>query len=154
MNKDLSLLIIHVLQVSGLQDLIGDNLVIDLSRDLLSVSPSGYVIRTSLSDEGGESQPCVLKRCDVVDQNPPDLARLQHPHVVHLIGFWIEEKYLFLVMEVLDGDLDNLIFRTKSATPLSLHVAVDLMLQIAEACFTCMKWASHIHSSVTMYCSS
>ncbi|KAG0610859.1 hypothetical protein M758_7G097600 [Ceratodon purpureus] len=120
------------MEEAGNPNLVEDKLVIDLSQDLLSVSSTGYVIRTSCS--GGQRLPCALKRIDVEGNSVSDLVRLEHPHVVQLIHYWIEERYLFLIMELMDGDLAKLMARTKKARacPFSLHVTVDLMLQIAK----------------------
>jgi serine/threonine protein kinase len=122
-------------KVSGKPDSIGQYLKIDLTRDILGVSSTGFVIRTCCSDEQGvSSRPCALKRIQTVDEEPPDLAKLLHENVVRLMHHWTEERALFLVMELMDGDLAMLMAGTKraGASPFSLSVAVDIMLQIAK----------------------
>ena len=122
-------------KVSGKPDFIRQYLTIDLTRDILDVSPTGYVIRTSCSDEqASPSRPCALKRIQTTDEEPPDLAKLSHENVVQLLHHWTEEGDLFLLMELMDGDLSMLMEGTRSAgaSPISLLVAVDIMLQIAK----------------------
>jgi hypothetical protein len=124
---------------------IQDYLEIDLTQDLLGASSTGYVIRTTCSD--GQGGFCALKKINTVDAKPPDIARLRHPHIVHLKHYWREECDLrdevaesksrfmtFLVMELMDGDLAKFMKRTKKVgvAPFSLPVAVDVMLQIAK----------------------
>jgi hypothetical protein len=75
-------------KVSGKPDSIGQYLKIDLTRDILGVSSTGFVIRTCCSDEQGvSSRPCALKRIQTVDEEPPDLAKLLHENVVRLTCF-------------------------------------------------------------------
>ncbi|KAG0620725.1 hypothetical protein M758_4G238100 [Ceratodon purpureus] len=137
-------------QDDGKPSSIQDYLEIDLTQDLLGASSTGYVIRTTFSDGQGGSYFCALKRINIMDEKSPDLARLWHPHVVHLIHYWREKSgacdevrgwmpksntfMIFLVMELMDGDLTKLMTSTKKAgvAPFSLSVAVDLMLQIAK----------------------
>ena len=118
-----------------------DHITIDLFQDMLGVSDKGWVIRTQYFGEE-----CAMKRLDIsttelndgTNVQPPDLARLWHPHIVNLMDYWTEESYLFLVMELMDGDLAELIAnksRTgsdKTKSPFSLVEAVDIMLQIAK----------------------
>ncbi|KAG0581223.1 hypothetical protein KC19_4G233800 [Ceratodon purpureus] len=143
-----------ILQDTGKPSSIHDYLEIDLTQDLLGASSTGYVIRTTVSDERGETYACALKRTNAVDEKPPDLARLWHPHVVHLRYYWREgggrhdeeiggsspnssTSMTFMVMELMHGDLAKLIkTRTKKAAgsaPFMFPVAVDLMLQIAKS---------------------
>ena len=118
-----------------------DHITINLFQDMLGVSDKGWVIRTESSGKD-----CALKRLDISttecydDTNfkPPDLARLRHPHIVDLMHYWTEHSYLFLVMELMDGDLAELIANKsrkgpdKTKAPFSLVEAVDIMLQIAK----------------------
>ncbi|KAG0610872.1 hypothetical protein M758_7G098500 [Ceratodon purpureus] len=120
---------------SGKPESIGQYLTINLTQDILGVSSTGYVIRTSCSDgQAAASRPCALKRTSTMDEEPPDLAKLSHDNVVQLMHYWIEERDLFLVMELMDGDLALLMEGTKrpGVSPFSLSVAVDIMVQIAE----------------------
>ena len=118
-----------------------DHITIDLFQDILGVSDKGWVIRTWYKETE-----CAMKRLEVstteindgTNVKPPDLARLWHPHIVDLVDYWTEESYLFLVMELMDGDLAELIAnksRTgsdKTKSPFTLVEAVDIMLQIAK----------------------
>ena len=103
-------------------------LTIDLTQDLLGVSHRGWVIRTTLGQE-----PCVLKRTNSEECEPPELAQLWHPHIVHLIHYWREPRtqYLFLVMELMDGDLARYM-KQSPKPPFSMPVAIDVMLQIVK----------------------
>ena len=139
-----------VLQYSGKPRSIQDYLEIDLTQDLLGASSTGYVIRTTFSDGQGGSYSCALKRFNVMDEKPPDLARLWHPNVVRLKHYWREGGgrndevicgsipkstfMTFLVMELMHGDLAKLMTSTKKAgaAPFTLPVAIDIMLQIAK----------------------
>jgi len=118
-----------------------EHITIDLFQDMLGVSDKGWVIRTQYLGEL-----CAMKRLEISttelndgsNVKPPDLARLWHPHIVKLMDYWTEKSYLFLVMELMDGDLAELI-ANKSRTVLdktkslfSLVEAVDIMLQIAK----------------------
>lgn len=120
----------------GKPDSIGQYLTIDLTKDILGVSSTGYVVRTGCaSDEpAASSRPCALKRIQTMGEEPPDLARLSHENVVQLMHYWTEEKDMFLVMELMDGDLAMLMEEAKGAgaSAFSMSVAVDMMLQIAK----------------------
>ena len=107
---------------------IGYELTIDLTQDLLGVSHRGWVVRTSLGQE-----PCVLKRINSEECEALDLAQLWHPHIVHFIHYWREPptQYLFLVMELMDGDLARYI-KQSPKPPFSMPVAIDVMLQIVK----------------------
>ncbi|KAG0617168.1 hypothetical protein M758_5G169600 [Ceratodon purpureus] len=144
--------------VFGKPTWIGHYAKINLTRDILGVSSTGYVIRIRCSD-----QEYALKRTYTTTEEPPDLAGLKHPHVVDLKRYWTERideeelrpgvnklgsvssRYLFLVMELMDGDLAQLMAEAKRAAvqPFSLRVAVDIMLQIARG-------MRHVHSVVSV----
>ncbi|KAG0612363.1 hypothetical protein M758_6G021700 [Ceratodon purpureus] len=110
--------------------LIKEELTLDLARDILGVSQTGsWVIRTNI-----QGVDCALKRIDNGDGEQPLIARLSHPHVVQLMHYWRKGKYLFLAMELMEGDLTDLLTRHKRANEslLSLPMAVDIMLQTAK----------------------
>jgi serine/threonine protein kinase len=57
-------------------------------------------------------------------------ARVSHPHVVHVTDVGTEQGAPFLVMELLTGE--SLEEKLEREGPLSLSVAVDLVLQVLE----------------------
>ncbi|KAH8958278.1 hypothetical protein BDL97_06G015500 [Sphagnum fallax] len=62
------------------------------------------------------------------------LVGLSHPNIVPLFCYAINKHYCSLVMELMDGDLRDLMQTNleSSETPFELCEAVDIMLQIAE----------------------
>ncbi|KAG0602912.1 hypothetical protein M758_10G051000 [Ceratodon purpureus] len=102
---------------------------VDLTQVILGVSHSALVIKCE--DSGKEY---ALKRVNGLDLKQPILAHLFHPHVVRLLDFWRENGFLFLAMELMEGDLAELIARRlkESKMPFTMDVAVDFMLQIAK----------------------
>jgi tRNA A-37 threonylcarbamoyl transferase component Bud32 len=67
------------------------------------------------------------------------MAKLNHPGIVPMVGVTShpDDGRPCLIMELMSGDLDHLIV---SRPRFSLHVSVDIMLQIAEA-------MQHIHNA-------
>ena len=66
------------------------------------------------------------------------MARLNHPGIVSLVGVCSDpDKRLCLIMELMSGDLRELIHHRSR---FSLHVSVDIILQIAEA-------MQHVHNA-------
>ena len=59
------------------------------------------------------------------------LARVQHPNVVHLIGYAHSRDEMLVFMEPMHEDLQHLIER--NTRPFPLLVAIDILLQIVEA---------------------
>jgi serine/threonine protein kinase len=76
------------------------------------------------------------------------LARLQHPNVVRFIGYAFKGREHFIVAELMSMDLrrylEENVHEGQSSPPLSLLLAVDIMLQLAEA----MKY---LHESGVMH---
>jgi serine/threonine protein kinase len=60
------------------------------------------------------------------------LARLRHPNVVQFIGYAVKPNQLMIVMELMQMDLATYL-QSQSELPLPLLLAVDIMLQLAEA---------------------
>ena len=66
------------------------------------------------------------------------MAKLNHPGVVPLVGVTLHPDIgPCLIMELMSGDLNDLIYNRRR---FSLHVSVDIMLQIGEA-------MQHIHNA-------
>jgi len=70
------------------------------------------------------------------------LASLRHPNVVQFVGYAVKENQHYIITELMSKDLWMYL---KENAPLSLPLAVDIMLQIAEG----MKY---LHESGVMYC--
>lgn len=110
--------------------LIEEEITMDLTRDFLGASQSGsWVIRTKC-----QGVDCALKRVNGGISVQPAIAHLSHPHIVQLMHYWRKDEDMFLVMELMEGDLTDLLSRHKRANEslLSLPVAVDIMLQTAK----------------------
>jgi len=63
------------------------------------------------------------------------LRRCSHPHILQSLWYWKEEKNSHILMQKMPEDLDKHVSRKK----LDLHVAIDVMLQIAKA----MRYLHH-----------
>jgi serine/threonine protein kinase len=74
-------------------------------------------------------------------------ARLRHPNVVQFIGYAAKKSQHMIVSELMSKDLRSYLDETVHQTrpPLSLLLAVDIMLQIGEG----MKY---VHQSGMMHC--
>jgi serine/threonine protein kinase len=69
------------------------------------------------------------------------LKRCHHPHIVKFFWYW-EDKTSHLMMEWMPKNLSTHIktqVRGKHGTPFKLHVAIDIMLQVANA----MRYLHH-----------
>jgi hypothetical protein len=73
---------------------------------------------------------------DIVQKEAKLQARLQHPNVVQFIGYAAKESQHMIVSELMSKDLrsylEETVHKGQSRPPLSLLLAVDIMLQIAE----------------------
>ncbi|CAM6040741.1 unnamed protein product, partial [Sphagnum compactum] len=93
---------------------------------------------------------CISKIDDVkVVENEANLqARLQHPNVVQFIGYAVRGREHLIVTELVSKDLrmylDENISEGQARPPLSLPLAVDIMLKIVEG----MKY---LHESRVMH---
>jgi len=74
---------------------------------------------------------------DTVQKEAKLQARLQHRNVVQVIGYAAKESQHMIVSELMSKDLrsylDETVHKGQTRPPLSLLLAVDIMLQIAEA---------------------
>jgi predicted Ser/Thr protein kinase len=87
-------------------------------------------------------------KADEVKKEADLLARLRHPNVVQFIGYVVKESEHVIISERMDMDLrkylDENVHEDQSRRPLPLLLAVDIMLQVAEA----MKY---LHESKVMH---
>jgi hypothetical protein len=71
---------------------------------------------------------------DIVQKEAKLQARLQHPNVVQFIGYAAKESQYMIVSELMSKDLrsylDETVHKGQTRPPLSLLLAVDIMLQI------------------------
>jgi serine/threonine protein kinase len=73
---------------------------------------------------------------NIVQKEAKLQARLQHPNVVQFIGYAAKKSQHMIVSELMNKDLrsylDETVQKGQTRPPLSLLLAVDIMLQIAE----------------------
>ena len=78
----------------------------------------------------------------VAESKASVMATLNHPGIVPLLGVTSHPKYgPCVIMELMSGDLDELIRQRRQ---FSLHVSVDIILQIADA-------MQHVHNAGLVY---
>ncbi|CAK9271909.1 unnamed protein product [Sphagnum jensenii] len=82
-------------------------------------------------------QPCAVKRIHNGDPKEVKISRgCNHPHIVQFFWFWEQERTSNIIMERMPEDLYKHIQRLverNGGRPFQLHVAIDIMLQIAKA---------------------
>jgi hypothetical protein len=83
------------------------------------------------------NQECALKvlKHQELDDEYRILRRCSHPHILQSLWYWKEEEKSHIIMQRMPEDLDKHVSRKK----LDLHVAIDVMLQIAKA----MRYLQH-----------
>lgn len=71
-----------------------------------------------------------------VDEEVRILSKLHHPNIIQLYGYFIEERTLYLIMELMESNLCTHVmgnqWREVRMSPHFLHAAFDCMLQIAK----------------------
>jgi hypothetical protein len=84
-----------------------------------------------------ENQECAWKvlKHQELDHEYRILRRCSHPHILQSLWYWKEEEKSHIIMQRMPEDLDKHVSRKK----LDLHVAIDVMLQIAKA----MRYLQH-----------
>ncbi len=75
------------------------------------------------------------------------LSKLRHPHIVLLVGFCVDDDRSMIVMEQLDGDLQQLIKKQGENPPFPQHVAIDIISQIA-ACMAYLHKKGIFHGDL------
>ena len=90
-------------------------------------------------DRGREEEATYNPECKIWAKSEASvMAKLNHPGIVPLVGVCSHPNYApCLIMELMSGDLSGLIRQRRH---FSLHVSVDIILQIAEA-------MQHVHNA-------
>jgi hypothetical protein len=82
-------------------------------------------------------QLCAVKRIHNGDPKEVKISRgCNHPNIVQFFWFWEQERISYIIMERMPEDLSDHIRRLverNGGRPFQLHVAIDIMLQIAKA---------------------
>jgi hypothetical protein len=84
---------------------------------------------------------CALKIINASNSNMEEkeitiLKSCHHPHIAQFFWYWKDDKKSYIMMEWMPKDLCTHIedqFQGGSYTPFKLHVAIDIMLQVANA---------------------
>jgi hypothetical protein len=84
---------------------------------------------------------CALKIIHASNSNMEEkevtiLRSCHHPHIAQFFWYWKDDKKSYIMMEWMPKDLCDHIddqFEGGSYTPFKLHVAIDIMLQVANA---------------------
>jgi len=84
---------------------------------------------------------CALKIINASNSNMEEkevtiLRTCHHPHIAQFFWYWKDDKKSYIMMEWMPKDLCTHIedqFQGESYTPFKLHVAIDIMLQVANA---------------------
>jgi len=107
--------------------------------DFLGKGPFGAVSKCEFLGEKGAAKVFTASNpteVDIVQKEAKLQARLQHPNVVQFIGYAAKESQHMIVSELMNKDLrsylDETVHKGQTRPPLSLLLAVDIMLQIAE----------------------
>jgi hypothetical protein len=107
--------------------------------DFLGKGSFGAVFRCEFLGEKVAAKVFAASRptqVNIVQKEAKLQARLQHPNVVQFIGYAAKESQHMIVSELMSKDLrsylDETVHEGQTRPPLSLLLAVDIMLQIAE----------------------
>jgi hypothetical protein len=108
-------------------------------RDFLGKGAFGAVFKCEYLGEKAAAKVFPVSsptQVDTVQKEAKLQARLQHPNVVQLVGYAAEESQHMIVSELMSKDLrsylDETVHKGQTRPPVSLLLAVDIMLQIAE----------------------
>jgi hypothetical protein len=103
--------------------------------------PPGISLGSGASGDVSEvtwlQRKCALKVLKVADEKEATILRgCNHPHIVRFLWYWEHQKRSHIMMEWMPTDLCTHIeglLEKNGGTPFQLHVAIDIMLQIAKA---------------------
>jgi hypothetical protein len=110
-------------------------------KDIKWGKPLGSGTYGQVSQAEWLQQPCAVKTIQATDTKEATMARgCNHPHIVQFFWVYQEERSSYFVMERMHEDLsthiEGLVQRNAEKDgfrPFQLHVAIDIMLQIAKA---------------------
>jgi serine/threonine protein kinase len=116
-------------------------------KKLLGEGSFASVLRCELL--GVKAAAKVFRTPDAAVQREAELqGRLRHPNVVQFIGYAVKQNQHIIVMELMEMDLrrylEENVHENQSGPPLPLLLAVDIMLQLAEA-------MNYLHKSGMMH---
>ncbi|CAM6072574.1 unnamed protein product [Sphagnum tenellum] len=106
-------------------------------KDIKWGEPLGSGAFGQVSEVTWLQQLCALKRIHNGDPKEVKISRgCNYPHIVQFFWFWEQERTSNIIMERMPEDLSKHIQRLverNGGRPFQLHVAIDIMLQIAKA---------------------
>jgi serine/threonine protein kinase len=79
---------------------------------------------------------CALKSVKSSEKEVITLSRCNHPHIVQFLWHWEEPSRAYIMMERMPQNLQTHIevqAQKRGGQPFELHVAIDIMLQVAKA---------------------
>ncbi|KAH9565431.1 hypothetical protein CY35_04G078400 [Sphagnum magellanicum] len=134
--------ILSIYLLSCIKD--GDRIATEVESQLKDIKwgkPLGSGTYGQVSQAEWLQQPCAVKRIQDTDTKEATMARgCNHPHIVQFFWVYQEERSSYIVMERMHEDLsthiEGLVQRNVEKDgfrPFQLHVAIDIMLQIAKA---------------------
>jgi len=117
---------------------------VQIEKDCLGDGGYACVYKCKVSGKMAAAKMFALSKTSEVEAVKNEaklLASLEHPNVVQFVGYAVKEKQHYIITELMSKDLRMYL---KENVPLSLPLAVDIMLQIAEG----MKY---LHESGVMH---
>jgi hypothetical protein len=117
-----------------------DRIATEVESQLMDVQwgePLGSGAYGLVSEVKWLEQLCAMKRIENGDPKEVKISRgCNHPNIVQFFWFWEQERTSNIIMERMHEDLSRHIKRLverNDGRPFQLHVAIDIMLQIAKA---------------------
>ncbi len=134
--------ILSIYLLSCIED--DDRIAIEVESQLKDIKwgkPLGSGASGLVSQVEWLQQPCAVKKIQNTDPKEATMARgCNHPHIVQFFWVYQEERSSYIIMERMHEDLsthiEGLVQRSVEKDgfrPFQLHVAIDIMLQIAKA---------------------
>ncbi|CAK9223111.1 unnamed protein product [Sphagnum troendelagicum] len=107
-------------------------------KDIKWGKPLGSGAYGQVSQVEWLQRPCAVKRIQQTDPKEATMARgCNHPNIVQFFWVFQDERSTYIIMERMHEDLSEHINRrlveSNDGRPFQLHVAIDIMLQIAKA---------------------
>ncbi len=79
---------------------------------------------------------CAVKSVKSYEKEVITLSGCNHPHIVQFLWHWEEQSQAYIMMECMPQNLEKHIYvqaQKRGGQPFELHVAIDIMLQVAKA---------------------